>query len=146
MFSCSAKIWFAHQLEILFYKFHKFQSNVLVYKIEFPFLSLAKPSGDCSKWNNDDLIKTGPFQGKIIFILILGHLPPQLIQAKMFRHQFCLRFIFLTGIFFLHFRYSRGIARLPRDKFDARSHTKYYDVQEDLVVRKPNIRIHLLSL
>ena len=130
MFSCLAKIRFAHQVEILFYKFHKFQSNLLVYKIELLFLSLAKPSGNCSKWNNDDSIKTGPFQGKIIFILIL---------AKMFRHQFYLRFLFLTGIFFLHFRYSRGIARLPRDKFHAKSHTKYNDVSEDLVVRKPNI-------
>ena len=70
MFSCLAKIWFAHQVEILFYKF---QSNVLVYKIELLFLSLAKTSGNCSNWNNDDLIKTGRFQGKIIFILILGH-------------------------------------------------------------------------
>ena len=76
MFSCLAKIRFAHQVEILFYKFYKFQSNVLVYQIELLFLSLAKPSGNCSKWNNDDLIKTGPFQGKIISILILGHLPP----------------------------------------------------------------------
>ena len=83
MFSCLAKIWFAHQVEILF---HKFQSNLLVYKIELLFLSLAKPSGKCSKWNNDDLIETEPFQGKIIFILILGRLPPQLIQTKMFRH------------------------------------------------------------
>ena len=99
MFSCLAKIRFAHQVEILFYKFHKFQSKLQVYKIELVFLSLAKPSGNCSKWNNDDLIKTGPFQGKIIFILILAHLPPQLIQAKMFRHQFCLRFLFLTGTF-----------------------------------------------
>ena len=75
MFFCLAKIRFAHQIEILFYKF---QSNLLVYKIELLFLSLAKPSRNCSKWNNDDLIKTGPFQGKIIFSLILGHLPPQL--------------------------------------------------------------------
>ena len=58
---------------MLFYKLHKFQSSVLVYKIELLFLSLAKPSGNCSKWNNDDLNKTGPFQGKIIFISILGH-------------------------------------------------------------------------
>ena len=99
MFSCLAKVRFAHQIEILFYKFHKFLSNLLVYKIELLFLSLARPSGNCSKWNNDDLIKTGPFQGKIIFILILGYLPPQLIQAEMFRHQFCLRFLFLTAIF-----------------------------------------------
>ena len=99
MCSCLAKIRFAHTVEILFYKFHKFQSNVLVYKIELLFLSLGKPSGNCSKWNNDELIKTEPFQGKILFILILGHLPPQLIQAKMFRHQFYLRFLFLTGIF-----------------------------------------------
>ena len=65
MFSCLAKIRFAHQVEMLFYKFHKFHSNVLVYKIKLLFLSLAKPSGNCSKWNNDDLIKTGPFQGAI---------------------------------------------------------------------------------
>ena len=57
MFSCLAKIRFAHQVKILFYKF---QSNLLVNKIELLFLSLAKPSGNCSKWNNDD---TGPFQG-----------------------------------------------------------------------------------
>ena len=69
MFSCLAKILFAHQVEILFYKFHKFLSNVLVYKTELLFLSLAKPSGNSSKWNNDDLIKTGPFQGKIILFL-----------------------------------------------------------------------------
>ena len=96
MFSCLAKIRFAHQVKILFYKF---QSNVLVYKTELQFLSLAKLSGNCPKWNNDDLIKTGPFQGKIIFIITLDHLPSQLIQAKMFRHQFCLRLLFLTGIF-----------------------------------------------
>ena len=99
MFSCLAKIRFALQVEILFYKFHEFQSNLLVYKIELLFFSLAKPSENCSKWNNNDLIKTGISQGKIIFILILGHLPPQLFQAKMFRHQFCLRFLFLTGTF-----------------------------------------------
>ena len=86
MFSCLAKIRFAYQVKILFDKFHKFQANVLVYKIELQFLSPAKPPGNCPKWNNDDLIKTGPFQGKIIFILILGHLHPQLIQAKMFRY------------------------------------------------------------
>ena len=80
MFCCLAKIRFAHQVEILFYKFYKFQSNVLVYQIEVLFVSLAKPSGNCSKW---DLIKTVTFQGKIICILILRHLPPQLIQAKM---------------------------------------------------------------
>ena len=82
MFSCLAKIRFAHQVEILFYKFHKFQSNVLVYKTELLFFSLAEPSGNSSKWNNDGLITAGPFQGKINFILILDHLPPQLIQAK----------------------------------------------------------------
>ena len=143
MFSCLARIRFAYQVEMLFYKFHKFHSNVLVYKIELLFLSLAKPSGNCSKWSNDDLIKTGPFQGEVIFILILGHFNPQLIQAKMFRHQFCFGFLFLTGYILF---YIIDIARVPRDKFDARSHIKYNDVQEDLVVRKQNIRIHLLSL
>ena len=58
MFSCLAKILFAHQVEISFYKFNKFQSYVLVHKSELLFLSLDKPSGNCSKWNNDDLIKT----------------------------------------------------------------------------------------
>ena len=72
MSSCFSKIRFAHKVENLFYEFHKFQSNVLVYKIELLFPSLAKPSGNCSKWNNDDLIKTGPFQGKIIFYLNSG--------------------------------------------------------------------------
>ena len=63
MFSCLAKIRFANEVENFIYKF---QSNVLVYKIELLFLPLAKPSGNCSKWNNDDLIKTGPYQGKLI--------------------------------------------------------------------------------
>ena len=96
MLFCLVKIRFAHQVDILFYKF---QSNVLIYNIELLFLSLAKLSGNCSKSNNDDLIKTGPFQAKIILILILGHLPPQLIQAEIVRHQFCMTFLFLTGIF-----------------------------------------------
>ena len=103
MFSCLTKIRFAHQVEILFYKLHKFLSNVPVYKTELLFFSLAKPSGNCWKWNNDDPNKTGTFLGKIIFISILGHLPSQLIQVKMFRPQFCLRFLFLTGIFCFKF-------------------------------------------
>ena len=53
---------------------------------EFLILSLARPSKNRSKWNTDDVIKTEPFQGKVIFITILSHLALHLIQVKMFRH------------------------------------------------------------
>ena len=67
MFSCLRKFGLLTRSKFYFINFINFsQMYCMVYKIELLFLSLAKPSGKCSKWNNDDLIKTGPFQGKII--------------------------------------------------------------------------------
>ena len=43
---------------------------------EFLSLFLARPTGNLLKCNTDGMIKTGPFQGKIIFYLNSGSFSP----------------------------------------------------------------------
>ena len=62
---------------------------------EFLFLFLA--TGNPLKWNTYGMIKAGPFQGKIIFISIMGHLAPQLIQVKMFMQTLILFEVFISN-------------------------------------------------
>ena len=70
---------------------------VLINMTEFLFLSLARPTRNRLKWNTDGMIKTGPLQGEIMFISILGHLAPQLIQVKMFMQTLILFEVFISN-------------------------------------------------